>query len=206
MLVDIALVRDSFAAMRPHLDSVLDRFLEELSARDSGVSRLVSGLKEPAARRKLTAALIHVIDFYDERTHLDDYLKKAGDLYRAKGLEALDASALDAAMATTFKFLFEDQWNERLQANWSSLLAYCLERVMAGSAAESSGPPPKLPAAQSLEDVARAMALEALKRAFNEENNSLLAEYAKGKAREILRRAIEIEGAELLAKAENKEP
>lgn len=205
MIVDIGLVRESFGAMRPHLDSVLDRFFEELTAGSPGLSGAVNGMKEARSRRKLAAAVIHVIDFWDERAHLDDYLKKAGGLYGQCGIGAENAADLDAAMAATFRFLFEDQWNDRLQANWSSLLAFCLERFLAAAVPAEAPPALNITPPQSLEDIARAMAFEALKRAFNEENNSLLAEFAKGKAREILRRAIEIEGAELLAKGKSKE-
>jgi len=118
MNVNIALVRESFKAVKPHADDFTERFYQELFTRYPAAEALFAKTKMPKQRKALAASLVHIVDYWDDRNHLTDYLFKMGERHVKYATEEEHFPLVAEALLATFEYFFEKQWTDELKDNW----------------------------------------------------------------------------------------
>lgn len=195
MNVNISLIRESFQALKPHVDEFTERFYLELFTRHPEAKPLFDGANMRKQRKALAASLAHIVDFWEDRNHLEDYLYKMGARHVKYSAEEAHFGLVAEALLATFEFFFEKQWTEELKANWIGVYQFAQMHMARGMADERLKTPQPLP---SLDEIARQWAREAFKKALEEEGNAVLQEMAREKARDILRKALEAEAKDAM--------
>lgn len=210
MKVDIRLIRESFNAVKPHADEFVEHFYEELFTRHPAAKGLFAGTDMKKQRKALAASLVHIVDFWEEQDHLEDYLFKMGARHIKYSTQVEHFPLVAEALLATFEFFFEKQWTDELKAHWVGLYQFIQEHMTRGMQAawkkkqEREESHLKEVPPLSLDDMARDLAREAFKKALDEEAGAALMELAREKAKEILRKSLESEARELMKSVARK--
>lgn len=200
MNVNIKLIRESYAALKPHIDEVIEHFVEESFTRLPGSAEFFASANTREHRVALAGSLSYVVKHWEDTKHLGAYLERLGEQYAGK-LPAIEHFDLVAeAVLATFRYYFEKQWTADHNACWSQVLSFiqdCLIRGMT-NAYDCGNIQTHQIRELSLEESARKLAREAFRKALDDECTSGLQELAHEKARELLRKALDSEARDLM--------
>ena len=108
--MNVALIRESFAAIKPHLVVVMDHFLVEWAGRQPKLNASIDSIGEGRFRMTLANAFAHIVEYIEETDHLDDYLRKIGIRQQSLGVGTEDYAAAVEAFFSTCEYFFESQW------------------------------------------------------------------------------------------------
>lgn len=207
MSLNIQIIRESFNAVKPHAQDVVDHFYSELFKNYPGVKPLFQKVDMKRQKSALIGSLVHIVDSLDNIDHLQDYLKKMGARHIRYGTLEEHYPAVGKTLIETLAYFFEDQWTAEVNAQWTMAVDFIAGAMIAGAQQERSQssnnvvslvPSPQPPAEPSLKEIAQEAAKNILKKALEEELNESFTQLAREKAREVLKKALEDEAKDLL--------
>lgn len=206
MNVNISLIRDSFNAVKPHADEFTEHFYHELFTRYPAAKALFARTNMPKQRKALAASLSHIVDYWDDREHLEDYLFKMGARHVKYSTEEAHFPLVAEALLATFEFFFEKQWTEELKGNWTGVYVFVQTHMLRGIEAARKKDRERLQevAVPTIEELARQMARDTFKKALDEEAAAALQDLAREKAKDILRKALENEAKDVMRSVARK--
>jgi hemoglobin-like flavoprotein len=209
-VMNIALIQESFEAIKPHASMVLEHFFQELhSSHPQAKNNFFAGIQTPEQTRSLVNHLTHIVEFIEDTSHLMDYLRKLGKKNAAMHLEAHHFLWIKDSLKATLSYFLEEHWTPELALNWGNLLNFCAQEVLAGMREENSqvlelpvnpGKQPTIP--ELIQKVAQGMLTQAL----NEEMKSpLFQQQLQERVQELLRKAVKTEALQLLTEAKSSQ-
>ncbi|MGZ3652746.1 MAG: globin domain-containing protein [Bdellovibrionota bacterium] len=194
MSMNIPLIRESFAAIKPHAKEVVEHFYDELFSKNPEAKRIFKGVKFDKQHVALATALSHAVDYLEDGEHLTDYFTKMGERHAGYGVKKEHFPLVAQALLATLAFYFEGNWTSELEAQWTGVIQFAAGAMIQGmektEAAHS--------AVTDLESLARSYAHELFKKTLEEELQGELSRLAKDKVKDFFRKCIEQEAKELL--------
>ena len=192
--MNIVLIRESFAAIKPHALEVIDHFYSELFERYPQAKGLFKTVDMPKQQLALVNSLAHIVEFLDDGEHLTDYVRKLGKSHNQYGSEPVYFEWAAEALLATLAYYFEGQWTDELAASWSAAIGFIAKEMLVGTKAETKKviemKRHELHQVPTLNELAQKVAQELMKRAIDAEMASPAFQKAiRESAQELLRKA-----------------
>jgi hemoglobin-like flavoprotein len=194
MSLNIALLRESFEAIKPHALEVMDHFYGELFSKHPEAKPLFAKVDMSKQKLALANGLSHIVEYLHEEDHLVDYLTKMGARHAQYGTKEVHFTWVGEALLKTFEYYFDEHWTPELKAEWTSALTLVASVMIKGMKGKIRVQTPVVQldtkGEQSLQDLAKALAYNIVKQALQEEINESLMNEARKQVREVLRKAM----------------
>ena len=204
--MNTGLIRESFEAIKPHAQEVIEHFYGELFDRHPQAKPLFQEVKMEKQQRALVNSLAHIVEFLEDGPHLTDYLRKMGGRHTAYGTKPEHYGWVSESLLATLSYYFDAQWTPELSSSWATALKLISAEMIAGMK-QTSGRVVGIPSTDakpepSLSSMAQSIVQELVKKALEAElGDGAFQTAVRTKAQELLRNAIETEARELLAQA-----
>ena len=197
MSFNIALLKESFEAIKPHAQDVIEHFYDELFSKYPESKNLFNQANMNNQQRALINSLAHIVEFIEDNDHLTDYLRKMGARHIQYGTRDQHFVWVADALLSTFSFYFDDQWTEELKETWTIAFAYIETEMKVGierelnKKNESQG---DRAVAQASAETSESNTKEHLMKSIEQELESdFIRNFIREKAKEALKQAIENE-------------
>lgn len=200
MLLNIKLIRQSFQAIKPHADEVMEHFYEVLF---SG-----SAFKNPdfkMQRKALATSLDYIITHWEKMDKIESYLNSMGSRHMQYGAKAEHYAWVAEALLETLSYYLEDHWTEELRSEWTQLYLFIAKKMQEEKVVQLVDT--EIINKPTLGSYARQCAKKLLYSAIDHEANNEYKLAAREKARGVLFDALDIETSEALKEeplSENK--
>ena len=205
--MNIALIRESFEAIKPHALEVVEHFYTELFSRYPQAKGLFNEARMAKQHRALVNSLAHIVEFIEDGAHLTDYLRKMGQRHNKYGTQPEHFSWVSEALLATLAYYLDAQWTPELAASWHEAVEFIGKEMLVGMQTEpqktvEKKPEPPQP---SLIELVQNVAQELFKKAIEDEVASEnFKREVRNKAQELLQKAIGAEAMQLLSDARSK--
>lgn len=123
---EIAAVRESFARLSPHADSVVEHFYQVLFGASPGLRALFPASLD-SQRTKLFAALSLLVNHAARLDSIEPELRALGRRHRDIGVKDEDYSLVQQALVVTLSKELGDALTPTTTAAWSELLGKATE-------------------------------------------------------------------------------
>ncbi len=197
------LIRESFDAIKPYAGEVATDFYQILFEKYPAAKPLFKSVNMKKQKKALMASLVHTVEFLDESEHLVDYLKKMGARHINYGAQNEHYEMVGDALLTVFEKYFGDHWTDELKEEWVKVYTFMANTMKSGKL-EAVNQSPTKPKEPTLDELARNIAREALKKAIDAEVDEAIKELAQEKIREVLKIAFEKESKQVLSQMRRK--
>ncbi len=134
MKLNLALIEESFLALKPHSDEVLEHFAEQVQRQTMINFGQRGWFPFPeTVQKQIFGVLFHVIEYWQEESHVRDYLKKMGAKIGAHGqVQGNDFFELIQPILNTLEYYFAEQWNGELAQDWKTFLEITADHLAQG--------------------------------------------------------------------------
>ena len=206
MSVNVKLIQESFAAIKPHAAEVVEHFYEELFNNHPEAKSLFKG--DMAKQQKmLLAGLSHIVEYLEEPDHVSDYLRKMGARHHHYEAKNEHFEWVGEALLDTFAYYFGTQWTDELAQSWTEAYGIIASEMQFGMVMESKKvvemhkeiqkEEPKL---STLQQAAKQVAEKLFNQAVVDfMKSAAFQQVVEQKAREMLNQAVELEAQKMLS-------
>ena len=202
MSLNVKLIRESFGAIRPHVDEVLEKFYSTLFKKYPQAAPLFDKVDMEQQRKALAGSLAKVIDNLEDPSFISPLLQKLGARHVAYGTQPEHFAWVGEALLSTLAYYFEAQWTEEMKEEWTKLYTIAAEQMQMGmkdtSLVQENRPQPTLP------ELALSYARTILEKAVSEEVNDQFMTTARSRAQETLKKALQHEADHLMEAVSKK--
>lgn len=199
MGLNIELLRESFGAIAPHAEVVIDRFYQELFTRFPDSQALFENVNMAKQKKALFNSFAHIVEFLDDSQHLPDYLRKMGARHSSYGTKKEHFNWVGESLLATFAYFFDTNWTPELNEAWSGAFAMISDEMIKGmQMAESELKKPEVQAPRIdrvVHELTQQLFSKAIDEAFRSES---LTGQVRAKVQELIHRAITEEANKIL--------
>jgi hemoglobin-like flavoprotein len=128
--MDIALLRTSFDAVRPHADDAAKAFYGTLLGTFPQVRPLFTNTEFTAQRKKLMASIAAVVNLVDKPDELLPALEKMGRSHVDYGVTKAMYPYVTFSLLHTLAGFFGDDWTAELSSTWGEALDVVCARMI----------------------------------------------------------------------------
>ena len=136
--MDIALLRSSFDAVRPHADDAAKAFYGTLLGTFPQVRPLFAKTDFTAQRRNLMATLAAVVQLVDKPDELLPVLDKMGQSHVDYGVTADMYPYVSFSLLNTLAGYFGEKWTAEMSTTWGEALDAVSARMIAAQEATAA--------------------------------------------------------------------
>ena len=209
MSFDKKLVIDSFEAVKPHADEMVEHFYSTLFSNHPEARGLFTSVDMKAQRKALVASLAHSVENLNDEEHLTRYLLSLGERHVRYGVEEEHYAWVGEALVATLAYFFDENWTPEAEAAWVG--CYTLMADVMKKGMKQSQPAFELISENEtaevlpFADMVRNHVKDLFKKALLEEMNGELMDFARQQAKEVLRTAIRKEIESEIGKSSSEE-
>ncbi|MGD8886233.1 MAG: globin family protein [Gammaproteobacteria bacterium] len=120
--LNVTLLENTFSALAPQGNYIVQRFYEELFSRYPDVKPMFANVSIEDQQRKLLSALKLVINNLRDPDNLNNTLRELGKRHREYGAEDAHYSAVTETLLEVMKEVAGDQWTPEVNQAWSDAL------------------------------------------------------------------------------------
>jgi hemoglobin-like flavoprotein len=120
--VDVALLRSSFDAIRPHADDLAKAFYARMLGTFPQVRPLFAKTDFESQRKNLMATLGTVVALADKPEELSPVLERLGQSHNGHGVDASQYPYVEFSLLATLADHLGDGWTAELAETWEAAL------------------------------------------------------------------------------------
>lgn len=128
--LNVSLLEETFAALEPHAENLVDRFYEELFERYPAVRPMFEGVDPEVQRKKLVGALKLVVSSLRKPQSLRKALAELGARHQRYGAEPEHYEAVASTLLDVMQEFAGEAWTEHVHAAWKEALSMVADEML----------------------------------------------------------------------------
>lgn len=208
-MLDIQLLRDSFAAVVPIAKEVSDKFYEFLFTDYPEAKTMFENVDMDKQKDHLVKSLSYIVDNLDKETALTEFLKNMGARHSGYGVTPDHYPLVGNTLLKTFAHFFGENWTHELQEQWAAAYNFITITMLEGSVgveisnqsepSNNEAPVQNLNVApEQIINRAKSICDNLLHKVLEEQINDELKSQIREKVRQVLLEVLEEESEQLL--------
>lgn len=130
--LEIEVLQESFAALAPHGEELIENFYESLFSRHPGVKPLFRGVDMATQKNQLLKSLVFTVENLKRPEHLVRKLVPMGKRHQNYGAEPAHYGAVAQTLIDCMAELAGDLWTPELEKAWETALGFVAQTLLSG--------------------------------------------------------------------------
>lgn len=133
MAIDVELVRESFARIRPKIDELMETFFATLFERHPDIAQLFDGVNMKQQRSMMANALVFVVENLDAMEIASGTLEEMGHRHIDYGARPEHYPAMGECLLHALATVTGKKWNNKLESQWTEIYATISSFMLKGA-------------------------------------------------------------------------